>query len=176
MKKYWKKSIFLLSLTNLYSCSTFDSYIHDEKPPVMIQKGTELYPEGYESTNYSSEYSAPSGPVTVPESYHVGISHPPVRSKNVDDQWAHDQNPSNYTIEVANDEKPSAVAKKLLNVPKTERRAEIQYQNQGKKLYKGVYGSYPTKEAAEEAMKTLPEDVKQNANIQSWENIKKNME
>lgn len=177
MQHHLKKTLLLLSLVNLYSCSAVDNYLYDDRPPPMIQKGTELYPEGYEATNYPpADYDMPRGPVTVPESYHVGIAHPPVKSKNVDEQWAAEQNSSNYTIEVAHDEKPATVAKKLLNVPKSERRAEIEYQDQGKKLYRGVYGSYPTKEAAEEAMKNLPEDVKQNANVQSWENIKKNMD
>src|SRR3990167_725522 len=50
--------------------------------------------------------------VQVPETYHLGSYGSPVRAKDSDKNWVSSQNPQNYTIELAEDEKASYVAKK----------------------------------------------------------------
>ena len=49
--------------------------------------------------------------------------------------------------------------------------AEIKYQNQGKAYYKGVYGSYPSFDAAQQALNNLPDDVKKGAGVKTWGSV-----
>jgi hypothetical protein len=125
---------------------------------------------GYSDYGYQNQ----SQGVDVPDSYHVGESHAPVSFKDRDKQWVSSQNPQGYTIELADDEKAAAVAKKLYQAPKTDRRAQIQYQKNGKPYYKGVYGSYDSQEAAEKALDQLPPEVKQGAGVKNWSNVQGN--
>lgn len=158
----------ITSLCSLSACSTFNS----EGAPPPYSKGSEmqLYPEGYENpTNYSN-YSTPRT-VTVPDSYHVSAAHRPATSKSVDQQWVSTQSATGYTIEVADSDKPASVANVLMKVPKTERQAEIKVRQGEKVLYKGLYGTYPSKEAAEQALQALPADVKGAAKVTSWGSV-----
>ncbi|MGQ3888959.1 SPOR domain-containing protein [Legionella sp. CNM-1927-20] len=109
--------------------------------------------------------------VKVPESYHVGAYHSPTRAKDRDRSWVSSQNPLGYTIELADEEKPAQVAKKLHLAPKHDRMAEIKYQRDGRDYYKGLYGSYSSKQEAENALNNLPPELKQGANIKDWSSI-----
>lgn len=161
----------VVSICTLCACSSFNPN-GNTNDQTYTDHGTDLYPEGYENT---SSYPSSKQPVYVPESYHVSAYHSPAKPKDVDQQWVGSQNANDYTIEVAEGDQPANVAKTLLKVPKTERQAEVKYQQGDKTFYKGVYGSYPTKEAAEQALQKLPYDVKPNAQIKSWGSVQGNM-
>ncbi len=137
---------------------------------------TPLYPEGYESVNtYVSPQPQPipqaDHEVQVPETYHISSTHSPTSAKEVDKTWVTTQNPHGYTIELAEGDKASSVARVLYQAPKNERTAEVKYQRFGKAYYKGLYGSYPNYEAAQQALNELPADVKQNAHIKNWSSV-----
>ena len=136
----------------------------------------------YQNTNYSSyttndtQYAnvpAEKAPVSVPDSSLVSASHSPVSHSDVDRTWVNSQNAQHYTIELANSEKASQVAGTLYKAPKNERTAEIKYQEGGKTYYKGLYGSYPSYEAAQQALNQLPDDIKHSAGIKSWGSVPK---
>lgn len=165
-----KNTVIILSISSLCACTTYNPGGYTTSLPSTPDHGTELYPEGYETTGYSSNYPG-KGQVSVPESYHVSAYHPPEPSKNVDHQWVSSQSASGYTIEVDDSDKASSVANTLLKAPKDERKAEVKYQQGEKTLYKGVYGSYPTQEAAQQALQKLPSDLQQKANVKSWGSI-----
>lgn len=113
--------------------------------------------------------------VKVPDSYHVGAFHSPMKAKDRDRNWVNQQNSQGYTIEIADDEKAAQVAKKLYQIPKNEPMAEINYERSGKRYYKGLYGSYHSLDEAQRALNALPEDVKQGAGIKNWGNVKSNL-
>lgn len=165
-----KITIALLSLSILSACST-----HNPNGYVNYQgywyEGSEIYPEGYDNNTNYADYPQQKPQVVVPETYHVGSSHNPTSFKSIDKSWASQQNPNTYTIELANGEKASGVANTLQKAPKSERRAQIKYQQGGKTYYKGVYGTYPSKEAAQKALQSLPEDVRGSASVESWGSV-----
>lgn len=131
-----------------------------------------LYPDGYDTAvGYNSYPSESKKGVVVPESYHVSTYGSPVSAKDVDRTWVASQNPQGYTIEIADDEKAARVASSLQKTPKNEHAAEVKYQRNGQTAFKGLYGTYPSQEAAEQALNTLPADVKQNASIKTWGNV-----
>jgi septal ring-binding cell division protein DamX len=132
------------------------------------------YPETYEA---STMYYAPmeKKAVEVPDSYHVGSSYAPTPHRNVDKQWVNSQSAQSYTIEVADGEKPSQVANTLHKAPKDQRTAEVRYQREGKAYYKGLYGTYPTYEAAQQALSKLPADVKDKAGIKTWGTLQQDL-
>ena len=163
-----------ISLCSLCACSSFNSGTYSNNPPIQSYPDTSLYPEGYENTGGDPDPQA-INLVSVPESYHLGAYHPPAKHTDVDSQWVNSQNSTAYTIAVAQDTKASSVANTLLTVPKNERMAEIKYQQGSETVYKGIYGSYPTKEAAEQALNALPDNIKQQAHIESWDGIQKSV-
>lgn len=129
-----------------------------------------LYPESYEGDSFApSTYEKKE--VVVPENYFVGPSHAPASHKDLDREWISHQSAQNYTIRLATGEKPADVAKTLYQAPKNDRTAQIKIQQNGKEYYTGVYGSFPSQEAAQQALSTLPQDIKQNAKIQSWGSV-----
>lgn len=131
-----------------------------------------LYPDSYEATsNRSNDVPASSGNVVVPPSYHLSMGSPEA-SKQVDTNWVSSQSPQAYTIQLATDSKASHVANVLYKAPKQERSAEIKT-SQGN--YKGVYGTYPSYEAAAAELNKLPEDVKQNATITTWGQVQQDL-
>lgn len=127
-----------------------------------------LYPEGYEGDSFAPPPTYEQKEVVVPENYFVGPSHAPTSHKDMDKEWISHQNAQNYTIELATGSSAPEVAKTLTRAPKIERTAQIKTQ-QG--YYKGVYGSFPSQEAAQQALNALPQDIKQSAKIQSWSAI-----
>lgn len=145
-----------------------------------------VYPDSYDAYQVQQYYHGDSNinnnyqnnrsyqgaqSVVVPDSYHVSSGKPPA-SKDLDKNWINNQNPSSYTIELANDNKPSKVAGVLYKAPKNERSAEVKTNNGN---YKGVYGSYPSYEAAQEKLNSLPENIKNNAKITNWNNVQKDI-
>ncbi len=144
--------------------SNYQTYHYDAPP---------LYPDGYDNTPvYMDE---PSQNVVVPESYHVSSYQAPTPAKDLDRTWVNSQNPQAYTIQLADDEKASRVANTLQKAPKNEHMAEVKYQRGGKAYYKGLYGSYPSAEAAQQALSDLPADIKQDAGIQTWGSVQQSV-
>lgn len=162
-----------LCLGTLSSCTTIDGpYTQTTVYQPYSYTNTSYYQQGY-NDNLNNGYYTPKKEVVVPESYHVNAYQSPVSHKEVDRTWVDQQNPQGYTIEVANGEKAAEVAKTLYKAPKTDRRAEIQYSQDGKTYYKGVYGSYNSYGEAQKAMNNLPADLRQNAGIKNWGSVQK---
>lgn len=160
-------------LASLSACGTFNSSAYDSTySNYSNQAGTQLYPEGYENGGAAYTSTLPEKKeVVVPESYHVGPYQAPTSFKDRDTSWVSSQDPQGYTIELANGDKPADVAGILQKAPKNERMAEVKYQNQGKAYYKGIYGSYPSFDAAQQALNSLPEDVKKGADVKTWGSV-----
>lgn len=105
------------------------------------------------------------------ESSSIAYKPNPDRFANLDSDWVNKQSPGSYTIELANSEKRTDVAKQLTDTPKLARTAQVKYQENGTTRYRGVYGTYPTRQAAEAALAKLPANVRQNASIHKWETV-----
>lgn len=165
-------------ITLLAACSGMNDSVPDYTP---YQSYTYNHVSWYSpNTNYSNavDYTyqeKPQSRVNVPETYHVGAFHSPLSAKDRDRNWVSQQNSQGYTIEIADDEKASQVAKKLYQIPKNEPMAEVNYQRGGKQYYKGLYGSYNSPEEAQKALNALPEDIKKGAGIKNWSNVKSNL-
>lgn len=162
--------IFIIACTHnqetIYSTSPYSTNRYNEM---------QYYTQTYDLGNTNERYETERQQVAVPDSYHVGSSYAPARAKDRDKNWVRNQNPQSYTITIAEDEKPASVAKKLYQLPKSERSAEINFQRNGKSVYQGVYGSYRSKEDAEKALNSLPAEVKQNADIKEWSSVQSNI-
>lgn len=160
--------LILLILNTLSACGVYNT--PHTMPYPMYQ-----YPI-YTTQNFDQEEPYSYGPnasrqIIVPETYHMGSTSSPLSHKNQDRSWIEGQNPRNYTIQLDENEKASAVANTLQRTPKNERMAEVGYQRGNKTHYKGLYGSYPSYEAAQSAMELLPADVKAGARVESWEKV-----
>lgn len=114
----------------------------------------------------------PTSHVSVPKSYYLaeGV---PVSHQTSDKDWIDQQSTEEYTIELSDNKSPAVVAKTIQEAPKNARMAQVQYNDDGKNKSLGVYGSFSSKQAAEEALAKLPPAVRENAKIQSWNNIQK---
>lgn len=138
-------------------------------------------PYAYDDRVYPQYEALPYPPleskeVVVPETYHMSSMHAPIPHSDRDKTWVNSQSSNGYTIELADDEKASNVANTLYKAPKKERMAEVRYQKEGKTYYKGLYGSYPSYEAAQQALKDLPEDMRQHAGIKTWGSVQGNVQ
>ncbi|MBN9231577.1 MAG: hypothetical protein BGO90_04655 [Legionella sp. 40-6] len=122
-------------------------------------------------SNYKYTYESSNQQVVVPDSYHVGQVRSPVRFQERDQVWVSSQSPKAYTIELAESNKPAQVARVLYNAPKNNRMAQVRSQRFGKIYYKGVYGSYNTAAEAQQAMESLPAEIRQHAVVKSWSSI-----
>lgn len=130
-----------------------------------------LYPDSYETISTPRDEPVSSGKVTVPQSYHMSMGTPET-SKNLDKSWVSNQSPQAYTIQLVTDSKASRVANVLYKAPKQERSAEVKT-TQG--TYTGVYGTYPSYEAAAAQLNALPEDVKQGASVTTWGQVQRDL-
>ncbi len=168
-----------LCISGISACTTDTSTVVTNYQPFKYDNA-ELYSEGYESTTYVDnnypDEPQDKKPVSVPNTYFVGTSNAPTSHKDLDKSWVKSQSAEGYTIELSNSEKAADVAGTLFKAPKSERSAEVEYQREGKTYYKGVYGSYPNKDAAVQALKQLPTDVQQQAAIQSWKNVQNGLD
>lgn len=158
-------------IVSVFICVSGLSACTSDSPPVYnyptyTYDNTQLYPQSYEG-GYA-ELPQEKKQIEVPETYHVGSYHSPTSHTDVDRSWVKSQNGQSYTIELADSDKASQVAGKLYKTPKNQRTAEVKYQRDGKTYYKGLYGTYPSYEAAQQALSALPEDVKQTADIKTW--------
>lgn len=164
----------VLSSVGLISCMSYNpngymnyqTYTYDGRPFYPEPYGNQYpyYEQGHDDSQTKKQ-------VVVPETYHVGPYHSPEPHKNRDRRWVQSQNPQSYTIKLAEGEKASSVARTLYKAPKQNRSAQIKFHRGGKEYYEGLYGSYPSYEAAQEALNTLPENLKQGANIKSWGSV-----
>ena len=160
-----------LCVVNLSSCMTGGQHDYGNSQSYDYQTSP-LYPDGYDNTVvYSNNVYETQQEVMVPDSYHVEATQSPVSSKHIDKSWVSSQNPMGYTIQIADDEKASHVAGILQKAPKNEHMAEVKYQRDGKVYYEGLYGTYPTSEAASKALSALPDDIKQAAGIKTWGSV-----
>lgn len=163
-----KQVTILLSVMMLCSCtmmgtdgySDYQSYYNYEDL-VPYAEGTSG-PEAYQDTIVSPR------PVNIPDSYHVGAYHSPTSFKDRDKTWVNSQNSQSYTIILAEGAKASYVAGRLMKAPKTDRSAQVQYQQGNQTYYKGVYGSYHSYEDAQKALHALPSDLQEGAQIKSF--------
>ncbi|MGQ3891294.1 SPOR domain-containing protein [Legionella sp. CNM-4043-24] len=163
------------AMTNETSYTDYQSmpYVYDQTQYYSQSYGSM---SGYSmSTGGSYDEYRPKPAVNVPDSYHVGAYGSPQRAKDSDRNWVVNQNPQAYTIEVADDQKPSVVAGKLYKIPKTDRMGEVKYQRNGTPYYKGLYGSYSSQEEAQKALDALPPDIKQGAGIKNWGSVQSNI-
>ncbi len=149
---------------------------HMSKAAKNRDSAIQLYPDGYDNGGaYAPDpNSISSQKPMLPDGTldpSAATAPAPLPFKQRDRGWVSKQNPQGYTIEISNSEKPADVASSLQKAPRNEPSAEVKYQRDGKQYYKGVYGSYPTYEAAQQALNALPEDVKRNASVKTWGNI-----
>jgi septal ring-binding cell division protein DamX len=174
MLRKTKTTLLILCATSLAACTSYNPHGYANYRSYLWE-GQPLYPESYEDEyhDHPSSSSNPKKEVVVPESYHVGPYASPVKPKDRDQTWVATQNPQGYTIELSDQEKASEVAGKLQQAPKENHRAEVRYEREGKTHYKGLYGTYPSYEAAEQALDALPEAVRAGARIQSWREVQK---
>lgn len=165
MNKHLISTGFILSYLSLAGCSsmtetTYTPYQGFDYAAIHDFPQSDNMPNG--------RFDSPIREVVVPETYHVGAFHSPVSHKNRDKSWVDAQNPGAYTIQITEDEKASFVANKLMQTPKNERQAEIKALRDGKTYYRGLYGSYKTKEEAQKAYENLPQGIKSGASIKHW--------
>ncbi len=168
-------SLSALSLTACMIDGTDSTFFSPFQSSNSSNSSNMLYPDGYETiqpTTSRTEEPVSSSQVVVPQSYHVGLGGPQ-SSKDVDKNWVNSQNPQAYTIEIAQDPKASYVASTLYKAPKNERTAEVKANNGD---YKGLYGSYPSYEAAQEKLNSLPDDLKQHAGIKTWNQVQQDLQ
>ena len=167
---------FSLCCISLTACSSFTQLDFEHyKAPAKRDPGIQLYPDGYDNGGAYAPDGADKKAIAVPDSYHISETGAPVSFKNRDKGWINTQNPQGYTIELANDEQPAPVAQVLQKAPKDERTAEVAYTQDGKKHYTGIYGSYPSYEAAQQALSALPDDAKKSATVRTWGSIQNNL-
>lgn len=163
-----------LSVGILSACTSSRDIVYTDYQPYQYPESqfySQNYMQTYNGVNDYADERPRSSEVNVPNSYYVGSNYSPARAKDADRTWVDKQSPQHYTIVVADDEKPARVATKLYQLPKKDRAAEVKYQRNGKSYYQGVYGSYSSKEDAEKALRTLPDEVKQQAKVNDWNSV-----
>lgn len=155
-------SLCACAMVNPNGYTNYQSYNYEDLVPYA--EGTSG-PETYQNAVEDKKQ------VFIPNSYHVGAYHSPASFKDRDRTWVSSQNPQAYTIELAEGDKASYVAGKLFKAPKTDRAAQVSYQKGNQSYYKGLYGSYASKEAAEQVLASLPDEVKSGAQVKSWASV-----
>ena len=106
--------------------------------------------------------------------FNINVSHL-ISSKNLDTVWAQQQLPEHYTIIIAQDISAAHVAMALHQAPKTAHMAEVKVQSRGSVSYMGVYGTYPTYEAAQQALTSNAETMQSSGVIKTWSEIQQNI-
>jgi septal ring-binding cell division protein DamX len=170
MKKYTLPIKIVFISVSLSACTMMESdpYADYGYQPSNMQRYVQY---DYRTNNYQGPvYRSESAPIAT-ESYHVSAGSSPRSFKDRDETWVASQNPAGYTIQIANGDKASEVAGELNKAPKSDRKAQVKYMQDGKIHYKGLYGSYENEQAAQEAFNALPQDVKQKASISNWKQV-----
>lgn len=145
------------------------------QPDYYSYNHARYYAQSYESgANYGDETQVIYTNSNA-DAYDTTARVRPTSHKDLDSQWVKSQNAQSYTIELADSDKASQVAGQLYKAPKTDRRAQVKYYQNGKTAYKGLYGSYSSYEEAEKALNNLPADLKQGANIKHWSAVQSNI-
>lgn len=165
-KKFWFAAIFSASSLCLTGCGTIFGGTANSAAPVVDHYNN--YIPTTSEQGGERNYSAEPRKVTVPDSSFFTGRATPVSHEALDSEWVQQQNPNSYTIEVASDEKPAAVADVLQQIPKLARTAQIQQDNK----YTGVYGSYSSQEEAQSAFNKLPANIRRKAKIKQWEHVR----
>lgn len=170
MKTYQIIGVTLCSLS-LTACQHFYEQSTSHAPKYQVPKdhhaaAIQLYPDGYDN-----------GGAYAPDPKSVADQKPLIpeqttsAAKPHDTSWVGKQNPQGYTIEIVNGDNAHDVSTALQKTPKNEPTAQVKYHQDGKAYYKGIYGSYPTYEAAQKALNSLPDDLKQKARVKTWGNV-----
>jgi len=173
MRTYQTNTIIILGVIGLSACSTLQPNAGFNPYPYDYNNNAPLYPESYESTSAPTTYPIEETSQKFMNTSTVATRQP---AKDVDHQWIASQSAQAYTIVLSNSEHPSTVASALSQAPKNQRMAEIKYQKDNQAYYEGLYGSYPTREAAEEAYNALPTDLKSGANVAPWSAVQRQVE
>ncbi len=154
----------------------------DEASQKQTQKQTSQQTAPSSSPNTTSSetpafkaHIKPTSKVVVPPSYYLAKGQP-VSHQTSDNTWIEKQDASGYTIQLTSNSSAPTVAKTLQQAPKDARMAQVQYDNNGQAEYIGVYGSYPTQEAAQAALAKLPQNLQSAASVKSWSNIQDKVE
>lgn len=124
----------------------------------------------YDNYKYNEAYQTKQD-ILGSDSSPVSEARTPVSFHDRDHSWVSSQNPQAYTIELSEGEKASQVAQKLYKAPKSEKMAQVKYQQNGKNYYRGVYGSYNSAAEAQKALDALPPEIKNGASIKNWGSV-----
>lgn len=166
---------------SLSSCqlpsSMTDVWSDDWNGHVNAQENTQQPPKLYGTPTTTTTVkkgegnvnTTPTSKVVMPPSYYLAKGKP-VSHQSSDKAWVSNQEATGYTVELASGTAP-AVAQTLQNAPKDARMAQVQYDSNGQPVYVGVYGTYPTQEAAQAAVAKLPSNLQSSATVQPWSNI-----
>ncbi len=124
----------------------------------------------------SSSVSSKGAPATVskgvvlPATYYLAEGKP-VSHQVSDTTWVDKQDSAGYTIQLADNDNAPQVAQTLQKAPKNARMAQVQYNDNGKSGYIGVYGTYATKEEADAALAKLPANLQTAAKVEPWSTV-----
>jgi septal ring-binding cell division protein DamX len=138
-----------------------------QRTTMPVQKAT---PPSASSSNKSGAGTVSKKGVVLPPTYYLAEG-TPVSHQSSDNTWVETQSSSGYTIQLAEDSSAPAVAQTLQKAPKNARMAQVQYNNNGKSNYVGVYGTYATKEEADAALAKLPATLQSSAKVESWGSV-----
>lgn len=165
----------LLASTLLTGCYTSGGTWYDSDSSHWWSWRTPAEDYGRDGGNNNNQWThrerPASRPVVVSPGYHLSQSSTPVGHGDRDKSWVNGQDPNAYTIEVARGASPADAAKALHQSPKTQRGAQLIYQENGQRRSTAVYGSYKTKEEADAALSSLPADVKGSARVSNWSEV-----
>lgn len=156
-----------LAFISLQACSHFSGhnyYDDDYSDNVNYQEGGHAAGDSDGGGSYRYRRGRP---VVAPNSYHFSGNASPTKHKDRDMNWIRQQNPDGYTIELANDAKPSTVAKVLHSTPKSARMAQVRT----KKGFTGIYGTFKDRQEAEAALQKLPENLRNKAGVREWNKV-----
>lgn len=146
----------------LQSCG-MNSMYSDRSSHWMSNYG---YSYGYD---YDTDYRyRPKRAIHEERGYHLSQGATPTSHKHRDREWIYQQNQQHYTIEVGSGDKASSVAKKIHKSPRTGGSAQFRHKRGNQTVYTGVVGSYKSREDAEKALNSLPEEVRGTAKVRNW--------
>lgn len=127
-------------------------------------------PASSSASNKSGAGTVSKSGVVLPATYYLAEG-TPVSHQTSDTNWVETQSSTGYTIQLAESTSAPAVAQTLQKAPKSARMAQVQYNDNGKAGYMGVYGTYATKEEADAALAKLPANLQSSAKVESWSSV-----
>lgn len=163
--KYNKPTVLNLILCGLLTgCETANTTVGS------IESYRSPYDSMYPNTNLTESTDSPfnaksySDHTTIPHVYRKIM---PNRVSQHDQDWVSMQPAHGYTIQVAKDVNAARVAHRLIKVPHMHHTAEVQT----REGFVGVFGSYATQDEAAKAIQQLPDAIRKEATVQSWQAI-----